>query len=125
MSSPAHEAPGEATHGSSRQWQLVAGMAAIGLPGLILRFAGIHPEPILAARISRDALQSIKCSVLDKICAIDFAMAQQELLPYIPPYQRDALNEARWEEMTLNVAQTVQRWVTNSLQGGSASAETK
>jgi hypothetical protein len=30
--------------------------------------------------------------MLDKVCAIDFAMAQQELLPYIPPDQRDALN---------------------------------
>ena len=59
--------------------------------------------------------------MLDKICAIDFAMAQQELLPYLPPDQRDALNQARWGEMTLNVAQAVQKWVTNSLQRRSAS----
>jgi hypothetical protein len=59
--------------------------------------------------------------VLDKVCAIDFAMAQQELLPYIPPDQRDALNQARWEEMTLNVARAVQNWVNISLQDSSAS----
>ena len=58
--------------------------------------ATTHPEPILAARMSRDALQTIKDSVLDKVCAIDFAMAQQELLPYIPPDQRDELTQARW-----------------------------
>jgi predicted nucleotidyltransferase component of viral defense system len=80
-----------------------------------------NPEPILAARVSREALQAIQTSVLDKVCAIDFAMAQQELLPYIPPDQRDSLSQARWEEMTLNVAQTVQQWVTNSLQDSSAS----
>ena len=83
------------------------------------------PEPILAARISREALQAIQISVLDKICAIDFAMAQQQLLPYIPPDQRDALNQVRWEEMTLNVAQTLQKWVTNSLQHSSASSSKK
>ena len=76
---------------------------------------GASPEPILAARISREALRTIKDGVLDKVCAIDFAMAQQELLPYIPPDQRDALSKARWEEMTLNVAEATRTWVTNSL----------
>lgn len=32
------------------------------------------------------------------------------------PDQRDALTQARWEEMTLNVAQTVQQWVTQAMQ---------
>ncbi len=73
---------------------------------------GANPVPILAGRISCAELQAIRDHVLNKVCAIDFAQAQQELLPYIPPDQRDALNQARWEEMTLNVAQTIQRWVT-------------
>ncbi len=84
-----------------------------------------NPEPILAARTSREALQIIKDSVLDKVCAIDFAMAQQELLPYIPPDQRDALTLARWEEMTLNVAQTVQKWVSNSVELSGVSSKAK
>ncbi len=83
--------------------------------------AAANPQPILAARISREALQSVKDSVLDKVCAIDFAMARQELLPYIPPDQRDALTRVRWEEMTLNVAQTVQQWASTGLQGSSSS----
>lgn len=84
-----------------------------------------NPEPILAARISLEALQAIKESVLDKVCAIDFAMAQQELLPYIPPDQRDALTQARWEEMTLNVAEATRKWVANSLQHSRASSGKK
>lgn len=84
-----------------------------------------NPEPTLAARVSRDALQGIKDRVLDKVCAIAFAMAQQELLPYIPPDQRAALTQARWEEMTLNVAEATRTWVSNSLQHSSASSGKK
>lgn len=75
----------------------------------------VAPEAILSTRISREELLGINASVLDKVCSIDFALAQQELLPYIPPDQRDALNQERWEEMTLNVAQTVQKWATLAL----------
>ena len=80
------------------------------------------PAPVLAAQVSPAQLQDLQASVLDKVCAIDFAMAQQELLPYIPPDQREALTQARWEEMTLNVAQTVQQWLARALhiQAGSA-----
>ncbi|MBK6295856.1 MAG: nucleotidyl transferase AbiEii/AbiGii toxin family protein [Rhodoferax sp.] len=56
---------------------------------------GANPVPILAGRISCAELQAIRDHVLNKVCAIDFAQAQQELLPYIPPDQRDALNQAR------------------------------
>ena len=87
--------------------------------------AASNPEPILLARTSREALRTIRDNVLEKVCAIDFVMAQQELLPFIPPDQRDALTHARWEEMTLSVAQAVQKWVTNSLQDGSGSLEAK
>ena len=73
------------------------------------------PESILAMRSSPEQLQQIADNVLDKLCAIDFAQAQQELLPYIAPEQRAALSQQRWDEMTLAVAQTVQQWVTNAL----------
>ena len=81
-----------------------------------------NPEPILAARISREALQTIRDTVLDKVCAIDIEMAQQELPPYIPPRQRDAIRQPRWDEMTLNVAEAVRTWVGNSLQRSGASS---
>lgn len=74
------------------------------------------PELILEKRISCAQLQEIADSVLDKVCAIDFAQAQQELLPYLPPDQRAGLNQERWDEMTLTVAQAVQKWATDALQ---------
>lgn len=75
----------------------------------------VGPETLLSNLISSEDLQRISVSVLDKVCSIDFAMAHQELLPYIPPDQREALNPVRWEEMTLSVAQRVQGWVTSAL----------
>lgn len=76
------------------------------------------PEVILSTRVSSEELRQITVSALDKVSAIDFALAQQELLPYIPPDQRDALIQQRWEEMTLNVAQTIQEWTANALRRG-------
>ncbi|MDD5029946.1 MAG: nucleotidyl transferase AbiEii/AbiGii toxin family protein [Rhodoferax sp.] len=79
-----------------------------------------HPQTILATRSSRDEWLQLKAGVLDKICAIEFAQAQQELLPYIPPDQREALNQQRWDEMTLNVAQTVQTWIAQAAESTAA-----
>lgn len=76
---------------------------------------GSSPESILAMRASRAQLQEIVNSILDKLCAIDYAQAQQELLPYIPPDQRAALSQERWDEMTLAVAQSVQQWAIKAL----------
>lgn len=80
----------------------------------------MDPAPILATRVRLETLLEIKDTVLDKVCAIDFAMAQQELLPYLPPDQREILTQARWEEMTLNVANAVQTWVARALHNGAA-----
>lgn len=76
----------------------------------------IDPSPVLADLARPAELYGMERAVLDKICAMDFAMAQQELLPYIPPDQRDALTQARWDEMTLNVAQAAQRWLRQAMQ---------
>jgi len=73
------------------------------------------PVSIIATRIPPAELQDIRDKVLKKVCAIDFEQAQQELLPYIPPDQRDSLSKQHWEELTLNVAQMVQHWVTKAL----------
>lgn len=76
------------------------------------------PSTILASRVGTAVLQKIQDRVLDKVCAIEFAQAQQELLPYIPADQREALHQARWDEMTLNVAQAIQKWVADALAHG-------
>jgi predicted nucleotidyltransferase component of viral defense system len=78
----------------------------------------LDPTSILASRMQPEALQEINETVLDKVCAIDFSMAQQELLPYLPPDQRQPLTHERWDEMTLNVANAVQSWVTRALSVG-------
>ncbi len=73
-----------------------------------------QPQVILASRVGQPALLQIKTDALDKVTSIDFQLAQQELLPYIPPDQRAALTHDRWEEMTLTVAQVVQSWVSGA-----------
>lgn len=83
----------------------------------------VDPVSILAGRVRSVELQQISDNVLDKVCAIGFDQARQELLPYIPADQRDALNQARWQEMTLNVSQAVQMWVTNAMTRGAAATE--
>jgi predicted nucleotidyltransferase component of viral defense system len=78
----------------------------------------VDPVALIAQRIRPADLLQIQEGVLTKVCAIDFDLAHQELVPYIPPDQRDALDQARWEEMTLNVAQAIQQWVAHALQRG-------
>jgi Nucleotidyl transferase AbiEii toxin, Type IV TA system len=74
------------------------------------------PTPILARSVGLVALKEIQATALDKICAIDYTQAQQELLAYIPAAQREALGLARWEEMALTVSQAVQQWVGYSIE---------
>ncbi len=81
------------------------------------------PVPILARSVGRADLLEIQAAALDKICAIDYAQAQQELLAYIPAAQRDALAQARWDEMALNVAQAVQQWVSRSIEHSAAAQQ--
>lgn len=76
------------------------------------------PVSILASRVEASTLMEIAAQVVDKVCAIDFDMARQELLPYIPVDQREAIAQERWDEITLNVAQTVQQWVTSAASSG-------
>lgn len=78
----------------------------------------VDPVSILASRVDSFALKEIADQVLNKVCAIDFALARQELLPYIPTNQREAISQERWDEMTLNVAQTVEKWVAGALVRG-------
>lgn len=80
----------------------------------------VDPVSILAARMDSSALKEIGNTVLDKVCAIDFDLARQELLPYIPVDQREAITQERWEEMTLNVAQVIQKWVTSAMSRGAS-----
>jgi hypothetical protein len=46
-----------------------------------------------------------------KIDGIDFALAAAELLPYIAPNIRQSIDESRWDEIRLDVAHHVERWM--------------
>lgn len=77
--------------------------------------AGAQPQGILRRRLERQTLEAIKQGAMEKICAIDYAQAQLELLPYIPHDLRENINRFTWEDMALGVAENVQRWVTEAL----------
>jgi hypothetical protein len=50
-----------------------------------------------------------------KIELIDFGMAAAELLPYIAPEIRRSIDEARWDEIRLDVAHHVERWMDSAI----------
>jgi len=70
-----------------------------------------QPRHLLQQHFDHQALVDWKRACLSKITAITFDQANTELLPYIPPDLRESLNERSWEEMTLNVAEQVERWL--------------
>jgi len=70
-----------------------------------------QPQHLLQRHFEQQALADWKLACLAKMTAISFDQANTELLPYIPPDLRDALDRPAWEEMTLNVAEQVERWL--------------
>lgn len=70
---------------------------------------GANPAQILSA-LPLEQLQGIAREALGKLSLSTFELAQQELLPFIAPAQRVQLDFARWETITLEVAQAVGQW---------------
>ncbi len=58
-----------------------------------------------------------------KIDGIDFALVNAELLPYIAPEVRHSINEARWDEIRLDVAHHVERWMDEAIARAQPSGE--
>jgi histidine ammonia-lyase len=75
---------------------------------------GANPAQILSA-LSLEELQVIAQEALGKLTLSTFELAQQELLPFIAPAQRAQLDVARWETMTLEVAQAVGQWAEQAV----------
>jgi hypothetical protein len=80
-----------------------------------LAMLGANPVPLLAGRLSHDALKSMRGQVLRKIGAIGHERMREELAPYLPVSIRDELNEDRWIEMTLHVAATIETWLARAI----------
>lgn len=75
---------------------------------------GADPSTILAESATVK-LQALRGSALAKLESISFDMAREELLPYLPPAVRASLDETRWLEMVLQVAEKIEAWVQAAL----------
>lgn len=80
-----------------------------------LIWAGADPTPLLAQQ-HPDFLRDCADRALGKLEMLSYPLAQQELLPYLPPDQRVALSEDAWLDHTLMVADTIKKWCEAALQ---------
>ena len=81
------------------------------------------PTPLWIRRVPRETLERKRAAVMAKIDRIDFSLANAELLPYLAPGQRDGIDHARWDEIRLEVAAHVERWITQSIQHARSAKE--
>lgn len=76
--------------------------------------AGADPSTILA-ELPAAKLDALRGSALAKLEGISFDLAREELLPYLPAAARASLDDARWTEMVLHVAEKIEAWVQAAL----------
>ena len=76
---------------------------------------GADPTELWIRRIPRQVLERKRPAIMAKIEIIDFAMAAAELLPYIAPEIRQSIDEARWDEIRLEVAHHVEQWMDSAI----------
>lgn len=76
--------------------------------------AGADPAELLASRPAA-ALKQIHDGALHKLELISFALAREELLPYLPPDVRQSLTPDRWLEYTLAVGASIEDWTSKAL----------
>lgn len=76
---------------------------------------GADPTGLWIRRIPRQILERKRPVITAKIEIIDFAMAAAELLPYITPEIRQSIDEPRWDEIRLDVAHHVERWMDSAI----------
>jgi hypothetical protein len=76
---------------------------------------GADPTELWIDSILQDVLKRKRPVIMAKIELIDFPMAAAELLPYIAPDIRQSIDEVRWDEIRLNVAHHVERWMDSAI----------
>ena len=74
------------------------------------------PGPLWISRVPREFLERKRPEVMSKIERIGFPLANSELLPYIAPDVRSSIDEARWDEIRLDVAEHVDRWLNHAIE---------
>lgn len=74
-----------------------------------------NPASILKGEKNKDELEALLADVFEKASQITFDQARQELLPYVPPKEREVITRQSWEDMTISVAERVHQWLTDAL----------
>lgn len=79
--------------------------------------AGLGADPVeLLAQQPTELLEDVQAQALAKLELITYDLAREELLPYLPTAERNALSEDRWIEMTIQVAQYIDDWAAGAIQ---------
>jgi predicted nucleotidyltransferase component of viral defense system len=81
------------------------------------------PVPLWIQRIPRETLEARRPQVMQKIDLITFDFADTELLPYIAPDIRAGIDAARWDEVRVRVADSVDQWFGRAIAGSRTAAE--
>jgi hypothetical protein len=68
---------------------------------------GASPVPLWVEYLSRENLKRKRDAVLPKVTLIDFPLANADLLPYLARDIRATIDEKRWGDMQLEVAEGV------------------
>jgi hypothetical protein len=76
---------------------------------------GASPVPLWIERLSRENLERKRDAVLPKVTLIDFPLANAELLPYLARDIRATIDEKRWSDTQLEVAEGVGRWFEQAI----------
>jgi len=86
---------------------------------------GASPVPLWTQSIPKEILQSKLVALMAKIDGIDFPLANSELLPYVAADIRMGIDAARWDEIRLEVAEHVERWITQAIEHAKPATETE
>ncbi len=76
----------------------------------------IEPPVGLLARMGEGALEKALTDLWDKVDLMDYAMARDALLDYLPAEEADRLDEGEWETMRLRTAAAVEGWLKEALE---------
>lgn len=76
--------------------------------------SGADPTVVLASQDAQQ-LQGFADRALEKLEMLSYELAQQELLPFLPPTERAALDKNEWLNATLEVAEGISLWCKKAL----------
>lgn len=76
---------------------------------------GASPVALWSEYLSRENLERKRNAVLPKVALIDFPLANAELLPYLARDVRATIDQKRWGDMQLEVAEGVGRWFEEAI----------